>query len=158
MSKEGPQHPLLLHADKIVCEFCNGTTFQVKLSSVENTTLPTTTKAYLWENSPPHGTVDANMQTVTLLCQCGQVMGKLLWCFDTCSARDANMITGTAIKAAVANGLVGLWITLLGGTDIGDTYQITANTLADPTVMTIVGTPHLDTIGELILLSSFEQF
>ena len=33
MSKGGPQHPDLLHAAKRVCSNCNGTVFQVELTT-----------------------------------------------------------------------------------------------------------------------------
>jgi hypothetical protein len=155
----GPAHKLLADSLKHVCEFCNGTFFQlVDTDSDENTNLPTDTKAYLWENSaptPPHG----NMQTLKLMCQsCGKISGKLIWCLDLCTARAASSITGTHIAAAVANGLAGLYVTVLGGTSVGVSYPISANSLADPTVMTITGTPAADAVGEMILLSSWKVF
>jgi len=155
--QEGVVNALLTDANKIQCEFCNGTTFQIAFQMDENTDLPADTKAYAWENSTPTN-IQGNMYTAVLLCQCGKIMGKLVFCLDVCSARGANSITGTAIAAAAANGLVGLYLTLLGGTDVGTQYEISANSLADPTVMTIVGTPNADTVGELMLLSSFKNF
>ena len=154
---EGPKHKLLIDSNKIQCEFCNGTHFQLAWQLDENTDLPADTKAYLWENSAPTLPF-GNMQTLVLLCQCGKIMGKLAWCLDVCTARGANSITGTHIAAAVANGLIGLYVIVLGGTSAGLSYLITANSLADPTVMTIVGTPNADAVTEKIMLSSFKIF
>jgi hypothetical protein len=154
---EGPVHALLADTNKVQCEFCNGTHFQLAWQMDENTDLPADTEAYAWENSTPtlpYG----NMQTLVLLCQCGKISGKLVWCLDVCTARAASSITGTHIAAAAANGLAGLYVTVLGGTSAGVTYPISANTLADPTVMTITGTPNADAVGEMILLSSFKPF
>lgn len=159
MSKEGAQHPLLLHADKLVCEFCNGTTFQVKgPSAVENTTLPTTTKAYLWENSLPtlpYG----NMQTMTLLCQCGQVMGKLLFCFDLASIMATPVVTATHIACVTTvNNLKGLYLTPLAGTSKGLSFIIASNTIADPTVITVTGAINDDTLNQIFMISSWKVF
>jgi hypothetical protein len=154
---EGPVHALLSDANKYQCEFCNGTTFQLGDQMDENTDFPSDSKAYLWENSTPTGAL-GNMQTIPLLCQCGRVSGVLAFCLDICSARAAGSITGTHIAAAAANGLAGLYVMPLGGTDAGTQFPISANSLADPTVMTITGTPNADTVGELILLSSFKVF
>ena len=155
---EGVAHRLLTDALKHVCEFCNGSLFQlVDNEADENIDLPADTKAYLWENSTPtapHG----DMQTLKLLCTCGRVSGKLLWCLDVCTARAAGSITGTHIAAAAANGLAGLYVTVLGGTSAGVSYPILSNTLADPTVMTITGTPNANAVGEMILLSSWQVF
>lgn len=154
---EGVINALLTDANKIICDHCQGTTFQIGFQMDENINLPSHTKAYAWEDSDPTN-IQGNMYTAVLLCQCGQITGKLVFCLDVCLARGSNSITGTAIKAAVANSLVGLYITLLGGDDVGTQYEITANSLADPTVMTIVGTPAANTATELILLSSFKNF
>ena len=73
---EGVVNALLADIVKVHCEFCNGTTFQLAWQCDENTDLPTKTKAYKWENSAPtlpYG----NMQTLLLLCQCGEISGKL---------------------------------------------------------------------------------
>ena len=155
---EGPAHSLLKDNQKHVCEFCNGSLFQlVDNESDENTDLPADTKAYLWENSAPTAPY-ANMETLKLLCTCGKISGKLIFCLDECTARAAGSITGTHIAAAAANGLVGLYVTVLGGTSAGISYPITANSLADPTVMTITGTPNANAVGEMILLSSWQVF
>ena len=155
---EGPIHSLLTDALKHVCEFCNGSTFQlVDNESDENTDLPTDTKAYLWENSAPTAPY-GNMETLKLLCQCGKISGKLLFCFDVCSARAASSITGTHIAGVAANGLKGLYVTVLGGTSAGISYPISANSLADPTVMTITGTPDATSVTEMIMLSSWQVF
>ena len=95
---------------------------------------------------------------IPLLCQCGRAVGALAWCLDVITARGAGSITGTHIAAAVANGLAGLNVVVLGGTDAGVEFPILSNTLADPTVMTITGTPNADAVGELMLLSSFKVF
>lgn len=155
---EGPAHSLLPDNKKHVCEFCNGSLFQlVDTDADENTDLPADTKAYLWENNTPTG-AEGNMQTLKLLSTCGKISGKLIWCLDTVTARGAGSITGTHIAAAVANGLAGLYVTVLGGTDAGVSFPISANSAADPTVMTITGTPNADAVGELILLSSWKVF
>jgi len=155
----GPAHALLADSLKHVCEFCNGTFFQlVDTDSIENTGLPADTKAYLWENSTPTAPF-GNMETLTLMCvSCGKISGKLIWCMDVCTARGANSITGTHIAAVVANGLAGLYVTVLGGISAGVSYPISANSAADPTVMTIVGTPDINAVGESILLSSWKVF
>ena len=155
---EGTAHSLLKDNQKHVCEFCNGSLFQlVDNEADENTDLPADTKAYLWENSTPTAPY-GNMQTLKLLSTCGKISGKLLWCLDVCTARAASSITGTHIAAAIANGLAGLYVTVLGGTSAGVSYPILSNTLADPTVMTITGTPNANAVGELILLSSWKVF
>ena len=155
---EGPAHRLLADSIKHVCEFCNGSLFQlVDNESDENTDLPADTKAYLWENSAPTAPY-GNMETLKLLCTCGKISGKLLFCFDVCTARGAGSITGTHIAAAAANGLAGLYVTVLGATSAGVSYPILSNTLADPTVMTITGTPAADAVTELIMLSSWQVF
>lgn len=154
---EGVINALLIDSNKVQCEYCNGSTFQLGFQMDENTDLPSDGKAYAWENSAPTDIL-GNMHTLVLLCQCGRPSGKLVFCIDVCSARGSNSITGTHIAGAAANGLIGLYIVLLGGTDRGTQYEISANTLADPTVMTIVGTPNVDTIGELMLLTSFKLF
>ena len=136
----------------------SATLFQlVDNESDENTDLPADTKAYLWENSAPTAPY-ANMETLKLLCTCGKISGKLLFCFDVCTARAASSITGTHIAAVAANGLAGLYVTVLGGTDAGVSFPISANSLADPTVMTITGTPNADAVGEIIMLSSWQVF
>lgn len=154
---EGPVNALLTDLNKYQCEFCNGTTFQLGDQMDENTDFPTDTKAYLWENSTPTAPY-ANMQTIPLLCQCGRVVGALAFCLDVCTARAASSITGTHIAAAVANGLAGLNVVVLGGTDAGVSFPISANSAADPTVMTITGTPNANAVGEMILLTSFKVF
>ena len=155
---EGPAHSLLPDNKKHVCEFCNGSLFQlVDNEADENTDLPTDTKAYLWENSTPTAPF-ANMQTLKLLSTCGKISGKLIFCLDMCTARGASSITGTHIAAAVANGLAGLYVTVLGAVSAGISYPISANSAADPTVMTITGTPDVLSIGEMILLSSWKVF
>lgn len=156
---EGPAHSLLKDTEKHVCEFCNSSLFYIAdTDSDENTDLPADTKAYLWENSTPTAPF-ANMETLKIMCaSCGKISGKLIWCMDVCSARGAGSITGTHIAAVAANGLAGLYVTVLGGTSKGVSYPISANSLADPTVMTITGTPNIDAIGESILLSSWKVF
>lgn len=154
---EGPVHALLTDANKYQCEFCNGSTFQFGDQLDENTDLPADTKAYAWENSTPtlpYG----NMHTIPILCQCGRLSGVLAFCFDVCSARAAGSITGTHIAAAAAGGLAGLNVVVLGGTDAGVSFPISTNSLADPTVMTITGTPNADAVGEMIMLTSFKIF
>lgn len=164
---EGVVHKLLTDANKVQCEFCNGTTFQLGFQLDESTDFPYPTKAWKLENSDPTN-IQGNMYMIPLLCQCGEISGKLAFCIDICSARDANMITGTAVDCVAAgvpplggggaDNLKGLYVTLLGGDDAGTQYEITANTEAAPTVMTIVGTPAANTVGELILISSFKNF
>jgi len=160
MSKEGAQHPLLLHADKFICEFCGGTTFQIKMpTAVENDTLPTTTKAYLWEDSTPtlpYG----NMQTMTVLCQCGQVMGLLLWCMDVAFACATPAITATSIACVTTvNNLKGLYLTPLGAaTDAGKSFLINSNTVADPTVITLDSAINNDAAAKPFLISSWKVF
>ena len=155
---EGAVHALLTDANKIQCEFCNGSTFQLGDQMDENTDLPADTKAYLWENSTPTAPF-GNMETLKIMCaSCGKISGKLIWCMDVCTARAAGSITGTHIAAAVANGLAGLYVTVLGGTSAGVSYPTLSNTLADPTVMTITGTPNANAVGESILISSWKVF
>ena len=155
---EGPGHPLLSDGKKHTCEFCNGSLFYIADTDAdENTDLKPDTKAYLWENSAPSG-AQGNMQTLKLLSTCGRLSGKLIWALDTITARGASSITGTHIAAAVANGLAGLYVTILGLTDAGVSFPILSNSVADPTVMTITGTPNIDSIGELMLLSSWKVF
>lgn len=160
MSKEGAQHPKLLHTDKLICEFCGGTTFQIKMpTAVENTTLPTTTKAYLWENSAPtlpYG----NMQTMTVLCQCGQVMGVLLWCIDICSICATPVVTATSIACVTtADNLKGLYLTPLGAaTDAGTSFLILSNTIADPTVITLTTAIDNDAALDPFIISSWKVF
>ena len=154
---EGPVNALLTDLNKYQCEFCNGTTFQLGDQLDENTDFPTDTKAYLWENSTPTAPY-ANMQTIPLLCQCGRVVGALAWCLDVVSAMATPAVTTTHIAAAVANGLVGLYLMPLGGTSVGIQFPIASNTLADPTVITVTGAINDDSNGEIILLSSFKVF
>lgn len=155
---EGPDHVLLKDALKHQCEFCNGSLFQIADDEAdENTDLAANTKAYKWENSAPTAPY-GDMQTLKLLCTCGKISGKLIFCLDLCTARGAGSITGTHIAAAVANGLAGLYVTVLGGPSAGISYPILSNTAVDPTVMTITGTPDLLSIGEMILLSSWKVF
>lgn len=154
---EGVIHKLLVDSNKIQCEFCNGSTFQLAFQMDENTDLPSDTKAYLWENSTPSAP-EGNMQTMVLLCQCGKISGKLVWCLDTISVMATPAVTATHIAAAAANGLVGLYLTPLGGTSKGISFPIASNTLADPTVITVTGAINDDSNGELMLLSSFKVF
>jgi hypothetical protein len=155
---EGAVHALLTDATKIHCEECNGTTFQVSWQLDENTDLPATAAtALLWENSTPSG-AQGNMQTIVMLCQCGKILGKLAWCIDTCSACATPAVTTTHIAAAAANGLTGLYLTPLGGTDAGSHFTISSNTAADPTVITLSTAINNDTATELILISSFKGF
>jgi len=157
LNVEGAAHRLLTDLNKVQCEFCNGSNFQLGDQLDENTDFPADTKAYAWENSTPTAPY-ANMQTIPLLCNCGKISGFLAWCLDVCTARAAGSITGTHIAAAAANGLAGLNVVVLGGTDAGVEFPILSNTLADPTVMTITGTPNADAVGEMIILSSFSIF
>lgn len=165
---EGPANVLLKDSQKHVCEFCNGSLFQLANDEAdENTDLPADTKAWKWENSTPTAPY-GNMQTLKLLCTCGRLSGKLIWCLDLCTARGAGSITGTHIACTAAgippaggggaNNLAGLHVTVLGGTDKGVSFPILSNTEADPTVMTITGTPNIDAIGEIIMLSSWKVF
>jgi len=164
---EGVVHALLTDVNKVQCEFCNGTKFQLGDQMDESTDFPYNTKAWKLENSTPTN-IQGNMYMIPLLCNCGKISGILAFCLDVCSARGLNSITGTAIACVAAgippaggggaDNLKGLMITLLGGDDAGTEYEISANTEADPTVMTIVGTPAANTVGELILLSSFKLF
>jgi len=154
---EGVVHALLTDLNKVQCEFCNGTKFQLGDQMDENTDFPVDTKAYLWENSTPTAPY-ANLQTIPLLCNCGKIMGLLAFGLDVCTARGASSITGTHIAAVVANGLAGLNVVVLGGTDAGVSFPISANSAADPTIMTITGTPNANAVGEMILLTSFKIF
>ena len=123
----------------------------------ENTDLPSDTKAYLWENSAPtlpYG----NMQTLKLLCHCGKISGKLIWCLDICSVCATPAVTLTHIAAAAANGLAGLYLTPLGGGDVGESFKINSNTLADPTVCTVDAAINNNTATEIVLISSWKVF
>jgi len=156
---EGPVHKLLTDAMKHVCEFCNGSWFQiVNTDADENTDLPTDTKAYLWENSAPtlpYG----NMQTLKLLCQCGKISGKLLFVFDVVSAMATPVVTATHLACVTTvNNLAGLYLTPLGGTSAGISFVIASNTVADPTVITVTGAVNDDINGEIILISSWKVF
>lgn len=158
----GPAHRLLADSLKHVCEFCNGTLFQiVNTDADENTDLPSDTLAYKWENSAPTGIL-GNMNTLKLLCgHCGKISGKLLFGFDIVSARGANSITGTSIAVAIVGNIdkfKGMYVTVLGGTSIGISYPILSNTVADPTVFTITGTPAADAVTELMMLSDWKVF
>jgi hypothetical protein len=154
---EGPVHALLSDANKVQCEFCNGTHFQIAWQMDENTDLPADTKAYAWENSTPTN-IQGNMYTIVLLCQCGRIMGKLAWCIDVCSAAATPAVTMTAIAAAAADSLKDLYLTPLGGTSVGTCYKILSNTLADPTVITLDAAINNDVATELVLISSFKNF
>ena len=155
----GQAHKLLTDAMKHVCEFCNGTLFQiVNTDADENTDLPADTKAYKWENSAPTAPY-GNMQTLKLLCTCGKVSGKLIWCLDIASAVTTPAVTATHIACAVvANNLAGLYLTPLGGTSVGVSYLIASNTKADPTVITVAAGINDDTIGDIFMISSWKVF
>jgi len=165
---EGPAHPLLTDAMKHVCEFCNGTTFQiVNTDSDESTDLPYDTKAWGWENSTPtlpYG----NMCVLKLLCQCGKISGKLLFCFDIASICATPAVTATHIACVAAgippaggggaNNLAGLYLTPIGGTDKGKSFLINSNTEADPTVITLDSAINNDLATEIFMLSSWKVF
>jgi len=156
---EGPVHALLKDTEKHVCEFCNGSLFQIGVPAAdENTDLPTDTKAYDWENSAPtlpYG----NMQTLKLLCKCGKMSGLLLFCFDVASVMATPVVTATHIACAVAaDNLKGLYLTPLGGTSKGISFPVASNTKADPTVITVTGAINDDTLGEIFMLSSWKVF
>lgn len=162
---EGPAHVLLPDNKKHVCEFCNGSLFYiVDTDADENTDLPKDTKAWKWENSTPtlpYG----NMQTLKLLCTCGKISGKLLFCFDVVSAMATPAVTATSIACTTvasggggANNLKDLYLTPLGGTSKGISYKILSNTEADPTVITVDGAVNDDINGEVFMLSSWKVF
>lgn len=150
---EGAVHKLLTDANKLQCEFCNGTTFQVGDQGDENTDMPADTKAYAMGNDAGYDKI-----VIPFLCQCGRVSGKLLYVYDVCTARGATTFTGTNLDAAVANIFKGCFLIVLGGTDKDKWFPITANSLASPTVFTVTGTPNLDAIGEGFIVSDFKSF
>jgi len=162
----GVAHPLLKDSQKHLCEFCNGTLFQLaKDEADENTDLKSDTKAWKWENSAPtlpYG----NMQTLKLLCQCGRLSGKLLFCLDVIGGMATPAVTAThiACTAAVpgpgggANNLKDLYLTPLGGTGVGTSFKILSNTEADPTVITVDGAINDDVNGSVMLISSWKVF
>ena len=162
---EGPDHVLLKDALKHVCEFCNGSLFQIADDeSDENTNLAANTKAWSWENSAPtlpYG----NMCVLKLLCTCGKISGKLLFCFDVASVVATPVVTAThiacktvALGGGGANNLKGLYLTPLGGTDAGKSFKIASNTVADPTVITLETAINNDTVGDPFMLSSWKVF
>ncbi|KKN18801.1 hypothetical protein LCGC14_0952050 [marine sediment metagenome] len=158
---EGPAHSLLKDNQKHVCEFCNGSLFQlVDNESDENTDLPADTKAYLWENSVPTLPY-ANMQTLKLLCTCGKISGKLLFCFDLVSASTTPALTMTHIACVTTvNNLAGLYLTPIGAgaTNKGVSYKILSNTVADPTIITVDGAINDDVAGDIVMISSWQVF
>lgn len=162
---EGPAHSLLADAKKHVCEFCNGSLFQLSVPEAdENTDLPADTKAWKWENSAPT-LPEGNMQTLKLLCTCGKISGLLLWILDTISAMATPAVTAThiACKSVAtggggANNLAGLYLTPLAGTGRGTSFKILSNTEADPTVITVDGAINDDVNGEIMLISSWKVF
>ncbi len=158
---EGPAHRLLKDNQKHVCEFCNGSLFQlVDNESDENTDLPADTKAYLWENSVPTLPY-ANMQTLKLLCTCGKISGKLLFCFDLVSASTTPALTMTHIACVTTvNNLAGLYLTPIGAgaTNKGVSYKILSNTVADPTIITVDGAINDDVAGDIVMISSWKVF
>lgn len=165
---EGPVHALLKDIQKHVCEFCNGSLFQIGVpASDESTDFPYDTKAWKLENSTPtlpYG----NMCVVPLLCKCGKMSGLLAFCFDVCSvcATPAVTLTHVACVAAGvpplggggANNLAGLYLTPIGGTDKGKSFKINSNTEADPTVLTLDSAINNDTATEIVMLSSWKVF
>jgi len=162
---EGPAHSLLPDNKKHTCEFCNGSLFYIADTDAdENTDLPTDTKAWKWENSAPtlpHG----NMCALKLLCTCGKISGKLLFCFDLASVVATPVVTAThiACKSVAtggggANNLKGLYLTPLGGTDAGKSFEILSNTEADPTVITLTSAINNDTVDDIFMLSSYKVF
>jgi len=163
---EGPTHRLLPDNKKHTCEFCNGSLFYIADTDAdENTDLPADTKAWAWENSAPtlpYG----NMQTLKLLCTCGKISGKLIFCLDVIGAMATPAVTAThiACTAAVpgpgggANNLAGLYLTPLGGTGVGTSFKILSNTEADPTVITVDGAINDDVNGSVMLISSWKVF
>ena len=150
---EGPVHALLTDLNKIQCEFCNGTMFQVGDQGDENTDFPADTRVYAMGN-------DAGFDKIAIpfLNQCGKISGKLLYVYDVCTARGASTFTGTNLDAAVADIFKGSFLIVLGGTDKDKWFPITANSLASPTVLTVTGTPNLDAIGEGFIISDFKSF
>jgi len=163
---EGPAHRLLPDGKKHTCEFCNGSLFYIADTDAdENTDLPVDTKAWKWENSTPtlpYG----NMQTLKLLCTCGKISGKLLFCFDVASVVATPVVTATSIDCTAvdpgpgggANNLAGLYLTPLGGTSKGLSFKILSNTEAIPTVITVVGAINDDTVTNIFMLSSWKVF
>jgi len=161
----GQSHPpLVTDLLKHVCEFCNGTLFQIVAPEAdENTDLPVDTKAWKWENSDPTLPY-ANMQTLKLLCTCGKVSGLLLFVFDVTSVMATPVVTAThiACTAAVpgpgggANNLAGLYLTPLAGASAGISFIIASNTEADPTVITVTGAINDDCT--LYMISSWKVF
>lgn len=162
---EGPAHRLLPDNKKHVCEFCNGSLFYIAdTDSDENTDLRKDTKAWKWEDSAPtlpYG----NMCTLNILCTCGRVSGKLLFCFDLASIVATPVVTAThiATKTVILGGggadnLKGLYLTPLGGTDAGKSFLIASNTVADPTVITLDSAINNDTLDKVFMLSSWKVF
>ena len=150
---EGPVNKLLTDANKMQCEFCNGSTFQVGDLCDENTDFPTVCRCYDMEHDAGYDKI-----VIPFLCQCGKISGKLLYVYDVCTARGLSSFTGTNLDAAVANSLKGSFLIVLGGTDKDKWFPITANSAADPTVLTVTGTPNLDAIGEGFIVSDFKSF
>ncbi len=150
---EGPVHALLTDVNKMQCEYCNGTKFQVGDLGDENTDFPTDSRIYAMENVAGFDKI-----AIPFLCQCGKVSGKLLYTYDVCTARGASSFTGTNLDAAVANIFKGSFLIVLGGTDKDKWFPITANTVASPTVLTVTGTPNIDAIGEGFIISDFKSF
>ena len=150
---EGAVNVLLTDANKIQCEFCNGTTFQVGDLGDENTDFPADNRVYDTEHTAGYDKI-----AIPFLCQCGRVSGKLLYVYDVCTARGLSTFTGTNLDAAVADSLKGYFLIVLGGTDKDKWFPITANSAASPTVLTVTGTPHLDAITEGFIVSAFKSF
>ena len=150
---EGPINALLIDVNKMQCEFCNGTTFQVGDLGDENTDFPTDTRAYAMGNDAGYDKI-----AIPFLCQCGRATGKLLYVYDVCTARGATTFTGTNLDAAVADIFKGSFLIVLGGTDKDKWFLITANSVATPTVLTVVGTPNIDAIAEGFIISDFKSF
>ena len=150
---EGPAHRLLTDLNKMQCEFCNGSSFQVGDQGDENTDFDEDTRVYAMGN-------DAGFDKIAIpfLCNCGKQSPKILYVYDVCTARGASTFTGTNLDAAVADIFAGMFLIVLGGTDKDKWFPITANSLASPTVLTVTGTPNIDAIGEGFIVSDFKSF
>ena len=145
---EGAVSSKVTDSAKFQCHLCNST--RVQVSTLADEPEDITDDAAWWATIAVE---NATKRTCLYgLCHCGkhQIIKVELW--DTYTFTGAETTpAGTNLDATTANGLAGWFFIATTGTDKGKYVEISSNTEAAPTVLTLAFAMTDDTDGECII-------
>ena len=138
INAEGAESDHVLDAAKYRCPFCGGVKFMISttLDEADDIIEDTVHAALLLTNAGSYDTLGL----VVLCDSCGHESVPWWLMFDIATGAAAAAVTMTDMVQAtttdLAKGLYALYLSS-AGTDTGLYYEVTTNTAADPTVLTM---------------------